>query len=72
MRCMVQVKEKYFKTKYRPLGILLKFLCYLCAILRMRLESRGQLYAQSELPLLLSFSRPGIYTAAQKSMGLCS
>jgi hypothetical protein len=25
---MVKVKEKYFKTKYRPVGILLKYLRY--------------------------------------------
>jgi hypothetical protein len=26
--CMVKVKEKYFKTKYRPVGVLLKCLHY--------------------------------------------
>jgi hypothetical protein len=33
-------------------------------------KHRGQLYAQSELPLLLSCSRPGIYVATCKHWGL--
>jgi len=28
VRCMVKVKGKYFKTKYRAVGILLKCLYY--------------------------------------------
>ena len=29
VRCMVKVKEEYFKTKYRPVGILLYANTYL-------------------------------------------
>ena len=59
-RCVVQLKEPYFKIKYRPVSILLDFLRYFFAVLRTRLKSKGQLYMQNELPLLLSFYRPGI------------
>ena len=41
MRCRVQVKEKYFKTKYRPEDILHKCLCYLFTILRTHLKKEG-------------------------------
>jgi hypothetical protein len=27
-KCMINVKEKYFKTKYRPVGILIECLRY--------------------------------------------
>jgi hypothetical protein len=41
VRCIVQVKEKYFKTKYKPPGILLKFLRYLFVILHISLKVCG-------------------------------
>ena len=59
-RCMVQLKETHFKTKYRPVSILLDFYAVFFAILRTRLKSKRQLYTQSKLPFLLSFHRPGI------------
>jgi hypothetical protein len=41
------VKEKYFKTKYKPVGMLLKFLRYLFQILRTHRKISGQLSAQA-------------------------
>ena len=38
---MVHVKEKYFKTKYRPEGTLHKCLCYLFTILQTHLKKEG-------------------------------
>jgi hypothetical protein len=55
------MKEKYFKKKCSPEGIVLVFLDYYIAFVRKRFKGRGQLYAQSELPSLWSFSRTGTY-----------
>jgi len=55
VRCMVEVREEYWKTKYKPVGILLT--CSLFEILQMHLKGRGQLHAYSELLLLSSFYR---------------
>ena len=41
-------------------------------LLNCRCRNRGQLYTQSALLLLLSFSRPGIYVATWKHRGLPS
>jgi hypothetical protein len=45
------VKEKYFKTKYRPIGTLFKRFRYIFEILRTCQKIRGQISAQSELQL---------------------
>jgi len=37
---MVRVKEKYFKTKYRPVGIVLKYLCVIYFKIKLQLIFR--------------------------------
>jgi len=55
VRCTVEVREKYWKTKYRPVGLLLT--CSVFEILQLHLKRRGQLHAYYVLLLLSSFYR---------------